>query len=82
MLIYHNYFTVVPTSLSNTTEQWDFPNGWAPLQAIVIQGLERTGHPMARYIAFNMAQKWIKTTYAGFQANDTMFEKVKENKNF
>lgn len=81
-VIYCNYFTAIPTSLKQTGEQWDYPNGWAPLQAIVIQGLERTGHPMARYIAFNMAQKWIKTTYAGFQENATMFEKVRKYKKF
>ena len=32
----------VPNGL--TTRQWAFPNGWAPLQWIVVAGLERYGY--------------------------------------
>ncbi|MFP4894277.1 alpha,alpha-trehalase TreA [Paraburkholderia sp. EG304] len=31
------------TSIYNTTQQWDAPNGWAPLHWIAIQGLKRYG---------------------------------------
>ncbi|HEY2023748.1 MAG TPA: alpha,alpha-trehalase TreA [Paraburkholderia sp.] len=31
------------TSTYNTTQQWDAPNGWAPLHWIAIQGLKRYG---------------------------------------
>ncbi|XP_065217876.1 trehalase-like isoform X2 [Planococcus citri] len=65
----------VPTSKENTTQQWDYPNCWAPLQAIVIQGLERTKHPIARYVAFKMAQNWVKTLYTGFSLHGFMYEK-------
>ena len=27
-----------PTSLVESGQQWDFPNGWAPLQHMVIEG--------------------------------------------
>lgn len=66
----------VPSSKENTTQQWDYPNCWAPLQAFVIQGLERTRHPIARYIAFKMAQNWIHTMYSGFLEQGYMYEKV------
>lgn len=33
------------TSTYNTTQQWDAPNGWAPLHWIAIQGLKRYGRP-------------------------------------
>lgn len=66
----------VPNSKVNTTEQWDFPNCWAPLQSIVIQGLERTGHSIAKYVSFKMAQSWIHTTYTGYVEHGYMFEKV------
>lgn len=34
-----NYPAGVPTSLVNTTQQWDFPNAWAPLQFWIIEAL-------------------------------------------
>ncbi len=40
------------------TKQWAYPNGWAPLHWIVIQGLEKYGyHDEAKMIA----RKWLKT---------------------
>ena len=32
------------TTLLNTGQQWDAPNGWAPLQWMAIIGLENYGH--------------------------------------
>ena len=34
----------VVTTLVSTGEQWDSPNGWAPLQWMTIRGLENYGH--------------------------------------
>ena len=34
----------VVTTLVNSTQQWDYPNGWAPLQWIAIEGLKQYGH--------------------------------------
>ncbi|CAB3755226.1 trehalase [Burkholderia sp. MSh2] len=33
------------TTTANTGQQWDAPNGWAPLQWIAIEGLRRYGEP-------------------------------------
>lgn len=33
------------TTTENTGQQWDAPNGWAPLQWIAIEGLRRYGEP-------------------------------------
>ncbi|KVF01279.1 trehalase [Burkholderia vietnamiensis] len=33
------------TTTQNTGQQWDAPNGWAPLQWIAIEGLRRYGEP-------------------------------------
>ncbi len=47
----------VVTTLKNTGEQWDAPNGWAPLQWITIAGLREYGQfPLAETIA----RRWIK----------------------
>lgn len=47
------------TTLVNTGEQWDYPNGWAPLQYIGVQGLlkyqqkELAHQAMTRWLALN-----------------------------
>lgn len=52
--------------------QWAYPNGWAPLQLIVIRGLERYGyHDDARRIAL----KWLRTNLDWFNKNGVFLEK-------
>ena len=42
----------VVTTVLRTGQQWDAPNGWAPLQWIAIEGLRRNGNPgLAEVIA-------------------------------
>uniref|UniRef100_A0A1B6DB06 Trehalase n=2 Tax=Clastoptera arizonana TaxID=38151 RepID=A0A1B6DB06_9HEMI len=65
----------VPISLENSGEQWDFPNAWAPLEAIMIQGLENLNTPKAKSLAYSLADKWIKTNYYGWIKFQKMFEK-------
>lgn len=39
------------TTTYDTTQQWDAPNGWAPLQWIAVEGLRRYGYtPLAQQI--------------------------------
>lgn len=57
-------------------EQWDYPNAWPPLQAFLIQGLDRTNQRLAQIIAFRLAQVWLSTNYKGFTNYQMMFEKV------
>jgi len=70
----------VPTSLENTGQQWDFPNGWAPLNHIVVEAFENSGSDEAKDLAFSLAQKWIVNNYKAYMFNDTkrMYEKVRE----
>ncbi|RXG58586.1 Trehalase [Armadillidium vulgare] len=67
----------VPTSLRDSGEQWDFPNAWAPLEHPAILGLynARDLNPDAEPLAFELAEKWIKTNYYGYQQTDAMYEK-------
>lgn len=65
----------IPTSLEQTGEQWDFPNNWAPLQAIIVQGLEKLGTDDAVEEAYKLAEKWIHAVYKGYKTGHTMFEK-------
>lgn len=52
--------------------QWAYPNGWAPLQYIVIKGLERYGyHEDAR----RLAMKWLRCNLDWFNQHGLFLEK-------
>ncbi|MEY2963695.1 MAG: hypothetical protein RL754_956 [Bacteroidota bacterium] len=53
------------TTIEKTGQQWDAPNGWAPLQWIAVQGLVNYGHDA---LAEEIAERWIKTC-------DTIYER-------
>ncbi len=61
-----------PKQHNELPEQWAFPNGWAPLQLITIEALERYGyHQEARRIA----RKWLMTNLLMFQKTNQFYEK-------
>ena len=53
-------------------EQWAYPNGWAPLQLIVIRGLERYGYHNE---AQRIATKWLRTNLQWFNNHHVFLEK-------
>lgn len=67
------------TTPLDTGQQWDSPNGWAPLQWIAIVGLERSGEPQ---LAREIADRWIGTVTAAWADTGKMLEKynVEERK--
>uniref|UniRef100_A0A8R1I9V1 Trehalase n=1 Tax=Caenorhabditis japonica TaxID=281687 RepID=A0A8R1I9V1_CAEJA len=71
----------VPTSLhKNTHQQWDYPNGWSPLNHMIIEGLRKSINPTLQQKAFILAKKWLETNVMTFNASNAMWEKydVKE----
>lgn len=55
-----------------TGQQWDAPNGWAPLQWIAVEGLEQYGrHDLARTIA----RRWTDMVAAVFARTGRFMEK-------
>jgi alpha,alpha-trehalase len=60
------------TTLLQTGQQWDQPNGWAPLQWIAVAGLGRYGHDA---LAREIARRWIDTVGATFARTGLLFEK-------
>jgi alpha,alpha-trehalase len=52
--------------------QWAWPNGWAPLQWIVVAGLQRYGY---RADARRIMEKWCAHCAAVFAQTGTMWEK-------
>jgi alpha,alpha-trehalase len=62
----------VVTTTNRTGQQWDAPNGWAPLQWISIQGLRNYGHQAQ---ADTIANRWIRLNTKVFRATGKMLEK-------
>lgn len=55
-----------------TGQQWDAPNGWAPLQWITIQGLRHYGH---KELADTIKHRWIELNTRVYQRSGKMLEK-------
>lgn len=63
------------TCLNNQVEgqyQWDYPNGWPPLQYLTIEGLLRYGYNEA---ALRIANKWVNLNERVFQMTGQLWEK-------
>ncbi|HEY5807649.1 MAG TPA: alpha,alpha-trehalase TreF [Povalibacter sp.] len=60
------------TTTHATGQQWDAPNGWAPLQWMAIDGLRRY-HQDA--LAESIAKRWIARNVAVFNATGKLVEK-------
>ena len=69
----------IPASLNKlTTQQWDFPNVWAPLQWFPVVGWYSSTSVTLRDAAYSIAQKWISTTFVAWETNNqSIFEKVR-----
>lgn len=60
------------STLHSTGQQWDHPNGWAPLQWVAVQGLMNYGHnPLAKTIA----KRWLNLNESVFDRTGKMMEK-------
>jgi len=55
-----------------TGQQWDAPNGWAPLQWIAVAGLRNYG---ATGFAQEIASRWLTMVERDFEATGQLFEK-------
>jgi len=55
-----------------TGQQWDAPNGWAPLQWMAAQGLQRYGHAA---LARDIAARWCASVHRVYLATGRLLEK-------
>ena len=60
------------TTLEHNGQQWDAPNGWAPLQYIAIMGLREYGY---NGLANEIRDRWLKLNDKVFAAKRKMVEK-------
>lgn len=60
-----NYPGGIPTSCFHSGEQWDLPLGWAPLQYIIVLGLQKAGryNHRAKTLAYSYARLWVLNVY-------------------
>ncbi|WP_240410352.1 alpha,alpha-trehalase [Hymenobacter oligotrophus] len=60
------------TTLNSSGEQWDAPNGWAPLQYVAIEGLD---HYRQRELARTIATRWVALNVRVFGQTGKLLEK-------
>ncbi len=60
------------TSTVASGQQWDAPNGWAPLQWIAVEGLRRYGQAE---LAETIARRWIGTVVTVYRRTGRLMEK-------
>jgi alpha,alpha-trehalase len=60
------------TTEFNTGEQWDAPNGFAPLEWMMIWGLDRCGQ---KNLASLAAKRWIKFNIDVYKSTGKLMEK-------
>jgi len=62
----------IVTTTTDTGQQWDAPNGWAPLQWIAIEGLGNYGFAS---LAADIAHRWIHENLEVYRATGKLVEK-------
>ncbi|MBV9288892.1 MAG: alpha,alpha-trehalase TreA [Hyphomicrobiales bacterium] len=60
------------TTVTETGQQWDRPNGWAPLQYLAIEGLAASGE---RGLAREIAARWVRKNVLGYSDAGVLVEK-------
>lgn len=64
-----------PSSLTQSGEQWDYPNAWPPCQSMIVEGLENTGSWYASKEARKLAERWVSLNMKSYKKHEAMFEK-------
>tara|TARA_B110000261_G_scaffold38158_1_gene44501 strand:- start:10419 stop:11417 length:999 start_codon:yes stop_codon:yes gene_type:complete len=65
----------IATSLRRTGHQWDFPNAWAPLVHMLVEGCDGFGGDEGQKFARETARRWIKTNAQLLKTSKHMHEK-------
>ncbi len=60
------------TTEHSSSEQWDRPNGWAPLHWMAVRGLADYGH---EDVSRSIAQRWLSTVAAIYDLEGKLIEK-------
>ncbi|MCC5921115.1 MAG: trehalase [Cyclobacteriaceae bacterium] len=60
------------TTIDDSRQQWDFPNGWAPLQYMAVEGMIKYGFYQE---AYEVMDRWTALNKKVFQKTGKMMEK-------
>jgi alpha,alpha-trehalase len=60
------------TTMNDSSQQWDAPNGWAPLHWFSVQGLLNY---QQKSLATTVQQRWVNTVEGYFQQTGKIMEK-------
>ncbi|GBF87739.1 trehalase-like [Raphidocelis subcapitata] len=66
----------VAASLAGTGQQWDWPNGWPPLQHMLTDGAAANGGEAGRRFARRLARAWVRSSHAAFLRCGAVHEKL------
>ncbi|RCN43155.1 hypothetical protein ANCCAN_10842 [Ancylostoma caninum] len=68
----------IPTSMiTDSEEQWDFPNGFSPLNHMVVEGLRKSQNAQMQDAGYRLARKWIMGNFKVWKETNHMWEKVR-----
>ena len=61
----------IPTSMSDSGQQWDFPNAWPPTTEILVTALRnaREEYPAAESVEVEVVRKWVKNNFVTFEVS-------------
>ncbi|GAA78148.1 trehalase family glycosidase [Pseudoalteromonas sp. BSi20495] len=62
----------IVTTITQTAQQWDSPNGWAPLQWFAVKGLNNYG---ITQLSTHIMKNWVNMVEQNFAANKCLLEK-------
>jgi len=62
----------IVTTITQTPQQWDSPNGWAPLQWLAVKGLNNYG---ITQLSTHIMQNWVNMVEQNFAVNKCLLEK-------
>ena len=63
LLPFINFEGGLPISLILSGQQWDFPDGWAPMQYFFVKALENLNNTKSDLLARQITEKWIYNNY-------------------
>jgi alpha,alpha-trehalase len=66
----------VVTTLKETKQQWDAPNGWALLEWLTVKGLQNYGQDT---LAREIAERWVSLNMKVFRQTGKLVEKYEVN---
>lgn len=71
-----SYAGGVPTTLTESGEDWDYPNAWPQMQWLLIICLRNLNTTATNELAQSWAVRWLQTNYIVYDSVRSMYDKV------